>query len=43
MSHIKALEYAKDNNWPYVIILEDDITIAQDFKKRIKLLFKLLP
>lgn len=43
MSHIKALEIAKEENWPYLIVLEDDITIAEDFEKRIKLLFKLLP
>lgn len=43
MSHIKVLEMAKEKDWPYLIVLEDDITIATDFEKRIKLLFKLLP
>jgi len=43
MSHIKALELAKEKDWPHLIVLEDDITIAEDFEKRIKLLFKLLP
>jgi len=43
MSHINALKMARMRDWPYVIVLEDDITIAQDFEKRIKLLFKLLP
>ena len=26
MSHLKCLEIAKDNNWEYVLIVEDDIT-----------------
>jgi glycosyl transferase family 25 len=43
MSHIKALEMAKNQSWPYVIVLEDDITISSDFQKRLNLLFKLLP
>jgi glycosyl transferase family 25 len=42
MSHINALKMARMREWPYVIVLEDDITIAQDFEKRIKLLFKLV-
>lgn len=43
LSHIKALEIAKEKNWSYVIIFEDDITIAEDFEKRINLLFKIVP
>jgi len=43
MSHIKALEIAKEKNWPYVIVLEDDVILAEDFEKRVKFLFKLLP
>jgi len=43
MSHIKALQLAKEKGWEYVIILEDDVVLAEDFQKRIKLLFKLLP
>ena len=43
MSHIKALQIAKKNNLENVIILEDDVILAEDIKKRIKLLFKLLP
>ena len=42
-SHIKAIELAKENKWDNVIIFEDDITIAEDFEKRIKLLLKLIP
>jgi GR25 family glycosyltransferase involved in LPS biosynthesis len=43
MSHINAIKLAKENEWEYVIIFEDDITIAEDFNKRVKILFKLLP
>ena len=43
MSHIKALEIAIDKKWDYVIVLEDDVIIAEDIEKRIKLLFKILP
>lgn len=43
MSHINALKIAKDNNWPYVIVLEDDVTLAVDFEKRISFLMKILP
>lgn len=43
MSHINALKFAKEKQWPYVIVFEDDITIADDFKKRIDYLFKILP
>lgn len=43
MSHINALKIAKENQWSYVIVLEDDIVLAEDFQKRIKFLFKILP
>jgi glycosyl transferase family 25 len=43
MSHINALKEAKLRNWPYTIILEDDIVMATDFEKRIKFLFKIIP
>ena len=43
MSHIKALKIAKEKEWPYVIILEDDIILAEDFEKRIKFLFRIIP
>jgi len=43
MSHINALKVAQEKNWPYVIVLEDDIIIAQDFEKRIKFLFRIIP
>jgi len=43
MSHTNAVKLAKENNWPYVIIFEDDITIAEDFNKRVNLMFKMLP
>ncbi len=43
MSHIKALELAKENDWPYVLVLEDDVVLAEDFVKRVKFLFRILP
>lgn len=43
MSHIKALKIAKVKDWDNVIIFEDDITIAEDFEKRINLLLKMVP
>lgn len=43
MSHIDAIKIAKEKNWPYVIVLEDDVILAEDFEKRIKFLFRILP
>jgi GR25 family glycosyltransferase involved in LPS biosynthesis len=43
MSHIKALRLAKKYEWPYLIVLEDDVILAEDLEKRIKILFKILP
>ena len=43
MSHIKAIKLAKENDWPYVIVIEDDVVLAEDFEKRIKYLFKIIP
>jgi len=43
ISHITALQIAKTMKWEHVIILEDDIIIAEDFEKRINHLFKILP
>jgi len=43
MSHIKALEIAREKKWDHVIVLEDDVIVADDIEKRIKLLFKILP
>lgn len=43
MSHIKALQYAQFKNWPYLIVLEDDVVLAEDFEKRIKFLFRIIP
>ncbi|NJO89539.1 MAG: hypothetical protein HC831_11765 [Chloroflexia bacterium] len=43
LSHIGALSMAKALDWPYVIILEDDITIATDFTKRVNKLLKMVP
>jgi GR25 family glycosyltransferase involved in LPS biosynthesis len=43
LSHAGALTVAKTLNWEYAIILEDDMTLCEDFIKRIKYLFKILP
>lgn len=43
MSHIKALQIAEKENWPYLIVLEDDVILAEDFQKRIKILFSIIP
>lgn len=43
MSHIKALQIAQKENWPYLIVLEDDVVLAEDFEKRIKILFQIIP
>lgn len=43
MSHIKALMMAEFYNWDEVIIFEDDVVLADDFEKRIKILFNILP
>lgn len=43
MSHSLAITLAKENKWPYVLILEDDAVLADDFEKRIKHLLRILP
>jgi len=43
MSHINAIKMARMREWEYVIVLEDDVILAEDFEKRIKFLFKILP
>lgn len=43
MTHINSLKMARMREWPYVIILEDDVILAEDFEKRIKFLFKIIP
>lgn len=42
MSHLKCLEIAKENNWPHVLIVEDDILFLNPelFVKQINLFFK---
>jgi GR25 family glycosyltransferase involved in LPS biosynthesis len=43
MSHIKALQIAQKENWPFLIVLEDDVILAEDFERRIKILFQIVP
>lgn len=42
-SHIKAIEKAKESNLDYVIILEDDVVLCDDWNKRLDKLLKLTP
>ena len=43
LSHIGCISMAKSLGWEYVIILEDDITLCDDFEKRIRYLLKNVP
>jgi len=43
MSHINTLHRAKYENWPYLIVLEDDVILADDFEKRFKFLLRIIP
>jgi glycosyl transferase, family 25 len=43
MSTIKAIKLAKENNFEYVIMLDDDVVLSEDFEKGIKFLFRILP
>jgi GR25 family glycosyltransferase involved in LPS biosynthesis len=43
MSHSNAIKLAKDNDWPYVLVLEDDAELCEDFEKRVNYLLRILP
>jgi GR25 family glycosyltransferase involved in LPS biosynthesis len=43
LSHLNMLKKARDLNWEYVIILEDDLTLCNDFDYRLELFLKNLP
>lgn len=43
LSHIFALKFAKSQNYENVLILEDDVTICEDFVERLSLLESQLP
>jgi GR25 family glycosyltransferase involved in LPS biosynthesis len=43
LSHIKAINIAKDNNWDDVVILEDDVILSNDFIKGVNFCKKILP
>lgn len=42
-SHIKAVETAKSNKLKSVLIFEDDVRLANGFKKYMEIVFKALP
>lgn len=43
LSHIGALSMAKTMGWPYVVLLEDDVILAEDYEKRLEYLLKIAP
>lgn len=44
MSHINALKYAKEQEWSYLVVFEDDVIIAEDFNIRLfKMSMRMLP
>lgn len=43
LSHIRAIEYAKENNFACVLIVEDDIRFADDFDKQLREAMSFLP
>ena len=43
ISHLGALSMAKAMNWEHVVIIEDDVILAEDYEKRLDYLFKILP
>jgi len=43
LSHLNMLKRARDLNWEYVIILEDDLTLCDDFDYRLDLFLSQLP
>jgi GR25 family glycosyltransferase involved in LPS biosynthesis len=43
LSHLNILKKARDLNWEYVIVLEDDLTLCDDFDYRLDVFLKNLP
>jgi len=43
MSTIKAIKLAKENKWEYVILMDDDIILSEDFQKGVNFLFRIVP
>lgn len=43
LSHLNMIKLAKQNKWDKVLILEDDITLCDDFDERIELYLSQLP
>lgn len=41
--HYMAISMAKNNNWPYVIIFEDDVVFTRDIVKNMQLRWETLP
>jgi glycosyl transferase family 25 len=43
MSTINAINMARQKNWEYVIIMDDDVILSEDFKKGVNFLFRMVP
>lgn len=43
LSHYNMIKYAKDNGWNKIIILEDDVTLCDDFDSRLDLFLDKIP
>jgi len=43
LSHYEMIKYAKENNWSNLIILEDDVTLCDDFDSRLDFFVNILP
>jgi GR25 family glycosyltransferase involved in LPS biosynthesis len=43
MSTIKAVRIAREKNWDYIILMDDDIVLSEDFEKGLNFLFKIVP
>jgi GR25 family glycosyltransferase involved in LPS biosynthesis len=43
LSHYEMIKYARDNNWNHLLILEDDVTLCDDFQKRLEFFMDIVP
>jgi GR25 family glycosyltransferase involved in LPS biosynthesis len=42
-SHVKAVEHARTNNWPNILIFEDDVVFADNFISSLEVCIQALP
>ena len=43
LSHYEMIKFAKDNNWDNLLILEDDVTLCNDFDELLEFFLNTLP